>query len=158
MAMGSQFSLTLELTKLVPFGSLLNAAGHGLVRALREIQASGSDPFAEEDLAEVFGRNRLEPLFESTFRTAIKHSVIHHISSIAELVIEGGAGPTVRRSLKETGYFAMVVQLSLLTFTHEVPAFLNFSVLDPRPRFPSNQDPISGWGKKHFLRISSACV
>ncbi|KAL8715294.1 MAG: hypothetical protein Q9225_006438 [Loekoesia sp. 1 TL-2023] len=118
--MGSQFSLSLELTKLVPFGSLVNAAGHGLVRLLREIQASGSDFITEQDLAEVFGRNRVEPLFASTFRTAVKHSVIHQISGIAELVIEGGAGPTVRRSLNEPGYFAMVVQLSLLTYAHEL--------------------------------------
>lgn len=75
MAMGSQFSLSLELTKLVPFGSLFNTAGHGLVRLLREIQASGSDFITEQDLAEVFGRNRLEPRFASTFRTAVKHSV-----------------------------------------------------------------------------------
>lgn len=118
MPMGSQFSLSLELTKLVPFGSLVNAAGHGFVRLLREIQASGSDFIAEEDLAQVFGRNRVEPLFASTFKTAVNHSVIHEVSSIAELVFEGGAGPTVRRSLNEPAYFAMVVQLSLLTFTH----------------------------------------
>ncbi|KAL8652136.1 MAG: hypothetical protein Q9210_002865 [Variospora velana] len=120
MAMGSQFSLSLELTKLVPFGSLFNTAGHGLVRLLREIQASGSDFITEQDLAEVFGRNRLEPRFASTFRTAVKHSVIHQVSHIAELVLEGGAGPTVRRSFSEEGYFAMVVQLSLLIYTHEL--------------------------------------
>ncbi|KAL8695883.1 MAG: hypothetical protein Q9224_003098 [Gallowayella concinna] len=118
--MGSQFSLSLELTKLVPFGSLFNAAGHGLVRLVRDIQASGSDFITEEDLAQVFGRNRIEPLFASTFRTAVKHSVIHQLTGIAELVIEGGAGPTVKRSLNEPGYFAMVVQLSLLTYTHEL--------------------------------------
>ncbi|KAL8817019.1 MAG: hypothetical protein Q9223_004070 [Gallowayella weberi] len=120
MAMGSQFSLSLELTKLVPFGSLFNAAGHGLVRLVRDIQASGSDFITEEDLAQVFGRNRIEPLFASTFRTAVKHSVIHQLTGIAELVIEGGAGPTVKRSLNEPGYFAMLVQLSLLTYTHEM--------------------------------------
>ncbi|KAL8702544.1 MAG: hypothetical protein Q9201_004285 [Fulgogasparrea decipioides] len=118
--MGSQFSLSLELTRLVPFGSLVNAAGHGLVRLLRDIQTSGSDFVTEHDLAEAFGRNRVEPLFASTFRTAVKQSLIHEISGIAELVLEGGAGPTVRRSFNEPAYFAMVVQLSLLTFTHEL--------------------------------------
>ncbi|KAI4206100.1 MAG: hypothetical protein LQ346_001283 [Caloplaca aetnensis] len=118
--MSSQFSLSLELTKLVPFGSLVNATGHGLVRLLREIQASGSDFITEQDLAEVFGRNRLEPLFASTFRTAVKRSLVHHITGIAELIFEGGAGPTVRRSLNEDGYFAMIVQLSLLTYAHEL--------------------------------------
>ncbi|KAL8972134.1 MAG: hypothetical protein Q9183_000701 [Haloplaca sp. 2 TL-2023] len=120
MAMGSQFSLSLELTKLVPFGSLVNASGHGLVKLLRQIQASGSDFVTEQDLAEVFGRNRVDPLFASTFRTAVRQSLIHEISGIAEIVIEGGAGPTVRRSFNEPAYFAMVVQLSLLTYTHEL--------------------------------------
>ncbi|KAL8693560.1 MAG: hypothetical protein Q9218_001646 [Villophora microphyllina] len=118
--MGSQFSLSLELTKLVPFGSLVNAAGHGLVRLLRDIQTSGSDFVAEHDLAEAFGRNQVEPLFASTFRTAVKQSLIHELSGVAELVLEGGAGPTVRRSFNEPAYFAMIVQLSLLTFTHEL--------------------------------------
>ncbi|KAL8846130.1 MAG: hypothetical protein Q9221_008761 [Calogaya cf. arnoldii] len=137
MAMGSQFSLSLELTKLVPFGSLVNAAGQGFVRLLREIQASGSDFIAEEDLAQVFGRNRIEPLFASTFRTAVKHSVIHEISSIAEIVFEGGAGPTVRRSLNEPAYFAMVVQLSVLTFTHGMVCKLAAGVADMLiPKFP----------------------
>ncbi|KAL8770865.1 MAG: hypothetical protein Q9209_003516 [Squamulea sp. 1 TL-2023] len=120
MPIGSQFSLSLELTKLVPFGSLFHAAGHGLVQTIRELQASGSDFISEQDLAKVFGRNQVDALFASTFRTAVKHSVIHEVSSIAELIIEGGAGPTVKRSLKEPGYFSMVVQLSLLTFTHEL--------------------------------------
>ena len=112
MPLGSQFSLFVELTKLVPFGSLVNTAGHGLVRLLREIQASGSDFVTEEDLAQILARNRVEPLFASTFKTAVKHSVIHEIPSVAELVFEGGAGPIVRRSLNEPAYFSMVVQLS----------------------------------------------
>ncbi|KAL8839888.1 MAG: hypothetical protein Q9170_001568 [Blastenia crenularia] len=118
--MGSQFSLSLELTKLIPFGSLVTTGTHQLIRLLRELQASGSDFITEQDLAEVFGRNRLEPRFASTFRTAVRTSVIHKVADIAELVIEGGAGPTVRRSLNEPAYFATVVQLSLLTWTHEL--------------------------------------
>ncbi|KAI4173938.1 MAG: hypothetical protein LQ343_002706 [Gyalolechia ehrenbergii] len=118
--MGSQFSLSLELTKLIPFGSLVSTGSHALVRLLRELQASGSDFITEQDLAEVFGRNRIEPRFESTFRTAVRTSVVHKVADIAELVIEAGAGPTVRRSLNEPAYFATVVQLSLLTWTHEL--------------------------------------
>lgn len=120
MAMSSQFSLSVELTKLVPFGSLLSTAGRGLLHLMRELQDSGSDFITEADLAEVFGRNRIDPRFESSFRTAVKQSVVHKVSEIAELVIEGGAGPTVRRSLNDPVYFATVVQLSLLTYTHEL--------------------------------------
>lgn len=74
----------------------------------------------QEDLAMVFGRNRIDPKFESTFRTAVRHSVVHRVSDIAELMLEAGAGPTVRRSLKEPAYFSTVLQLSLLTWTHEL--------------------------------------
>ncbi|MCJ1228102.1 hypothetical protein MMC12_004763 [Toensbergia leucococca] len=119
MAFTNQFSLSLELTKLIPFGALVSTAGRGLIHLVRELQASGSDFLTEEDLAEVFGRNRIDSRFESTFRTALKQSVIQKISDLAELVIEAG-GPTVRRSLKEPVYLSTVIQLSLLTFTHHL--------------------------------------
>lgn len=120
MAFTNQFSLSLELTKLIPFGSLVTTAGRGALHLMRELQDSGSDIITEADLAEVFGRNRIEGKFESTFRTAVKKSVIHKISEVAELVIEAGAGPTVRRSLNEPRYFATILQLSLLTYTHDL--------------------------------------
>ncbi|MCJ1462592.1 hypothetical protein MMC07_001194 [Pseudocyphellaria aurata] len=120
MAFTNQFSLSLELTKLVPFGSLITNASRGALHLMRELQDSGSDVITEADLAEVLGRNRIEPKFESTFRTAVKKSVIHQISHVAELVIEAGAGPTVRRSLGEPTYFSTIVQLSLLTYTHDL--------------------------------------
>lgn len=120
MALSSQFSLSVELTKLLPLGPLARAAGGGLLSLLREMRDEGYDPVTEEDLAEVFGRNRIDPKFESTFRTAVRHSAVHKIADIAELMLEAGAGPTVRRSLKEPAYFSSVLQLSLLTWTHEL--------------------------------------
>lgn len=120
MAFTNQFSLSLELTKLVPFGSLLSGASRGMLHLMRELKDSGSDIVTEADLAEVFGRNRIEEKFASTFRTAVKKSAIHKISDVAELVIEAGAGPTVRRSLGDSAYFSTVVQLSLLTYTHDL--------------------------------------
>ena len=120
MAMSSQFSLSLELTKLIPFGPLARLAGKGLVELLREVQGSGSDLVTEEDLTLIFGRNRIDAHFERTFRTAVRHSVIHQVHDIAELVLEAGAGPTVRRSLREPVFFSTIVQLSLLTWSHEI--------------------------------------
>ncbi|MCJ1424475.1 hypothetical protein MMC29_002363 [Sticta canariensis] len=120
MAFTNQFSLSLELTKLIPFGSVLSGASRGMLHLMRELKDSGSDIITEADLAEVFGRNRIEEKFASTFRTAVRKSAIHKISDIAELVIEAGAGPTVRRSLSESAYFSTVVQLSLLTYTHDL--------------------------------------
>ena len=120
MAFTNQFSLSLELTKFIPFGSVITNASRGVLHLMRELQDSGSDMITEADLAEVFGRNRIDGKFESTFRTAVKKSVIHKVSEIAELVLEAGAGPTVRRSLSEPAYFSTILQLSLLTYTHDL--------------------------------------
>ena len=118
MALSKQFSLSVELTKLVPLAPLAKVASGGLLSLLRQYRDEGFDPVTEEDLAMVFGRNKIESKFESTFRTAVRQSTVHKISDIAELMLEAGAGPTVRRSLKEPVYFSTVVQLSLLTWTH----------------------------------------
>ena len=120
MAFSSQFSLSVELTKLIPFAPLARATTKGLLDLLRELQSSGSDVVTEEDLSLIFGRNRIDPKFERTFRTAVRQSVIHQVQGIAEIVLEAGAGPTVRKSLKEPIYFSTIVQLSLLTWTHEL--------------------------------------
>ena len=120
MAFTNQFALSLELTKFVPGASLVNLAGRGLIHLMRELQNSGSDFITEGDLAEIFGRNRIESKFASTFRNAVKHSVIHQVANFAELVIEAGAGPTVRRSLNEPSYFSTIIQLSLLTWAHDL--------------------------------------
>lgn len=120
MALTSQFNLSVELTKLVPFGSLINTASRGLINLVRELHKSGSDIVAEQDLAEILGRNRIESKFASTFRTAVKKSTIHRLSEAAEIVLEAGAGPTVKRSMTEQAYSSMIIQLSLLTWTHEL--------------------------------------
>jgi len=134
MAFSNQFSLSVELTKLLPFGSLASVAGKGLINLIRDLQGSGSDIVTEEGLAEVFGRNRIEPRFESSFRTAVRQSAIHQIADVAELMIEGGPGPTVRRSLQDPIYFRTIVQLSLLTWAHELGEFAKglAQVLDRR--------------------------
>lgn len=113
----------LELTKLIPFGSLNTNTSRGRLHLTRELQDSGSDMITEADLAEVFGRNRIERGFESTFRTTVKKSVIHKISEVAGLVIEAEAGPMARRSLGEPAYFSTILQLSLPTYTHDLSNF-----------------------------------
>lgn len=109
MAFTNQFSPSLELTKFLPGSAVVGLASRGLLHVMRELQNSGSDFITEGDLAEIFGRNRIEPRFASTFRTAVKHSAIHQVADLAELVIEYGAGPTVRRSLKEPAYGTLVL-------------------------------------------------
>lgn len=71
-------------------------------------------------MAEVVGRNQIEEKFASSFRTAVKTSMIHQISDTTELVIEEGAGLTVNGSIRESSYFSTVVLLSLLTYAHDL--------------------------------------
>ena len=84
MAFTNQFSLSLELTKFIPFGSLITNASRGVLPLMRVLQDSGSNMITEADPAEVFGRNRIDRKSESTFRTAVKKSVIHEISEVGE--------------------------------------------------------------------------
>ncbi|KAG6995529.1 hypothetical protein G7Y79_00044g080000 [Physcia stellaris] len=152
MALSSQFSLSVELTRLIPFAPLARATTKGFLDLLRELQSSGVDVVTEEDLSLIFGRNRIDPNFERTFRTAVRQSVIHQVQGIAELVLEAGAGPTVRRSLKEPIYFSTIVQLSLLTWTHELTSLARSlaQTLERRAREsekyerPPRYDPLKG--------------
>jgi hypothetical protein len=115
MPLAGQFSLSVELTKLLPLGPILNTVGRGFLNLARDLQNSGSDIVVEADLANVFGRNRIESRFESTFRTAVKESYTQRLNNFLDIILEGGAGPTVQRSLTDQAYFSTVVQLSLLT-------------------------------------------
>ena len=69
----------------------------------------------EEDLASVFGRCKIAPTLESSFKTVVVQSS-SNISLLEGIVLQGGPGPTVARALRESPYFVMVVQLSLLSW------------------------------------------
>lgn len=120
MPIESQFSLSLELTKLVPLGPLASAVGHGLLALARDLKNTGSDILVEEDLVAVFGRNRIESHFESTFKTVVRESTTQQLGTFLDIVLNAGAGPTVQRSLKDSRYFSTVVQLSLLTSVYDI--------------------------------------
>ncbi|KAI9767177.1 MAG: hypothetical protein M1835_007074 [Candelina submexicana] len=125
MPFQNQFALSLELTKFLPLGQIVNASGEAILNIARELRRSGSNIVVEEDLAAVFGRNRIEPHFESSFKTAVRSSEIHPISKYLDIVLEAGAGPTVRRSLTDRARFSTIVQLSLLAYTHTIDSLAN---------------------------------
>ncbi|KAI9698462.1 MAG: hypothetical protein M1836_004043 [Candelina mexicana] len=125
MPFQNQFALSLELTKFLPLGPIVNAGGESILTVARELRRSGSDIVVEEDLAAVFGRNRIESRFESSFKTAVHSSEIHPISKYLDIVLEAGAGPTVRRSLTDRARFSTIVQLSLLAYTHTIDKLAN---------------------------------
>lgn len=120
MAFSNQFTLSVELTKLVPLGNILSVAGNSILNLARDLRKSGSDITVEEDLTLVLGRNRICPKFESTFRVAVRGSSQKQIGEFIDIILEAGAGPTVQRSLKHPPYFSTVAQLSLLAFTQKL--------------------------------------
>ena len=124
MAFSSQFSLSLELTRLLPLGTALNVVGGAVSKLARELTASGSDIVIEEDVAAVFGRVRICEYFEKTFRATVGSTERTALSKLLDIALESGPGPTVQRALtaprEDYRYLSTVIQLSLLTYVHDV--------------------------------------
>ncbi|KAL9118437.1 MAG: hypothetical protein Q9187_005019 [Circinaria calcarea] len=112
----NQFSLSLELTRLIPTGLATSNAFMSLARSLRN---SGSDVVIEEDLAILFGRCRIFPQMATSFRTLVAREDSSLLNTLLGLTLEGGPGPTVLRGLTQAPYFAVVIQCSFLTSIHE---------------------------------------
>ncbi|KAI4180401.1 MAG: hypothetical protein L6R41_007260 [Letrouitia leprolyta] len=70
MPFDSQFSLSLEIAKVFPVRQLVQAGAEELVSLVRALRKDGSDFLVKEDLANVFGRGRIEPALEPDFRKA----------------------------------------------------------------------------------------
>lgn len=132
MPFNTQFSLSLELTRLVPFKSVTSKALESVVNLARSLevrkgqlhfcqtliryQNTGSNIIVEADLAELFGLCRIAPNMDSSFRTIV--STPGALIDLCEvLVLDSATGPTVSRCLQkgQEEYFATVIQLSLLT-------------------------------------------
>jgi hypothetical protein len=81
MPWSNQFAIALELTNVLLIAPAISSATAAAVRLARDLRKSGSDLLVEEDLAEVFGRNRIDDKLESSFRTAVKNSTHSRASS-----------------------------------------------------------------------------
>lgn len=138
MPFSTQFSLSLELSRVIP--PIVSIASSHLWNLWLEMHNSGSNLVTERALAEVFGRNLIEPGFGRNFRNTVTPSHKHRLSGIVELVLEAGAGPTVRHSLgiDAAPYFSMVVQLSLLTYAHDASSLATSLAMALEQRTPSN--------------------
>ena len=121
MAFSSQFALSVELSRLVPIPSMASIASSALLDLVRDFRSSGSDFITEIDLAEVFGRCYIAPELAGGFKTLIQRSTRAKLTGIVELVLEAGAGPSVQYGLKNEELFRMIVQVSLLAYTHDLP-------------------------------------
>lgn len=116
MALQNQFTLSLELTNLVPVGfAIAGKTWDAALRFARQLQSSRSDIVIEEDLALKFGRCRIADNLSRSFRTVVEAQNRAEPLQLVEagLTLFCGTGPTVVRALTEGRdgpYFAMVVQ------------------------------------------------
>lgn len=112
----SQFSLSLELTRLIPASAaLLNASWADAISFARRLQDSGSDFITEEDLVNKFGAAPIASSIAGSFRDVLgKRGGMQSYDLVeAGMSLFPGLGPTLTRALTEGNngpYFAMVVQ------------------------------------------------
>jgi len=120
MPFSSQFSLSLELTNLIPIPRrITDRVSAGVSELLTAIVRSGSDPETERLTMEVFGRNTIERGMERTFREVTQFSTKRTVlQQSLDLVLDAGAGPTLQRALESPEYLATVIQLSMLSWCH----------------------------------------
>ena len=122
--MATSFQLGLELTNIVnPLSQVVSALGS--LRLIDAIKKSGSDAITETRLAALLGRHRIDEVIKFHFREAVAQAEQSFISKYVDIVLETGAGPTVRESLKNPALFSMVIQLSMLTFAHQTEHLAN---------------------------------
>ncbi|MCJ1388187.1 hypothetical protein MMC18_001032 [Xylographa bjoerkii] len=125
MAFSSQFALSYGLDKLLPVVPFVNFASEGLLELVRVHKRSGSDLPTEYELAHMLGRNKINAQFGNSFKTAIRQStVVRRVYDIAELVLEAGAGPTVEHSISRIPFSSMVIQVSLLLWSHQIDSLV----------------------------------
>ena len=124
LAVGIQMGL--ELTKIFPLREVVEGTGRyaldKFLELARNLRNSGSDFLVEEDLADIFGRGRINPQIEEDFRKNIlQDSKIIPIHKQSVLALSTGAGPTVNRAIQnvDRGYLATIIQLSFLGWMHE---------------------------------------
>ena len=119
MAHYNGVQLALELTNVLPIKELVTIAGNKFLDFARSFRKSGSDISVEQDLTLVFGRLRLAPAFEESFRSTclIQDSgPSEPLYQGSEIHLQAGIGPTVQHALRDQGHFATVVQLSMLAW------------------------------------------
>jgi hypothetical protein len=119
MPFQSQFQLGLELTKFIPLDLLGSKATEAVINLAKSLQNSGSDLLVEHDLATIFGRCRLSPQMQSSFRTLVAQSRTEPTVLYESIFLTSGPGPTVARAMKDPPYLSMVVQLSFLSWIHK---------------------------------------
>jgi hypothetical protein len=111
MSFSNQFSLSVELTRLLPAAGVAAAtAGAALMNTARYLRTSGSDIVVEEDVASISARNMIEPGLEHRFRGAVTEvGNFEILAKLLPITLRSGPGPTVQRALKYPHYLPIVI-------------------------------------------------
>ena len=119
MALSTGFQLSLELAQVFPIREGIESAVGHILQYARDLRKSGSDILVEEDLAAVFGRGKIAVKIDGEFRDAVKEAKIKPLHPTSLMTLKSGPGPTMVHAFQNPRYFATVIQLSLLGWTHE---------------------------------------
>ena len=158
MPFQSQFSLSLELAKVLPVRQIVNAAAEQIIGLVRELKRDGSDFLVEEDLANIFGRGRIEPSLEEDFRKAVRIGSIQPLHADSPIALDSSPGATVRRALKDRFYMSSVIQLSFLIWMHEETTLAAALAEGMRSRYESKiQGATSDPDYDGILKTLQAC-
>lgn len=137
MPLSTQFSLSLELTKLPPVQSVLAYSAESIISLARALKRSGSDILVEEDLGAIFGRAKIVHSLEKHFKYVVKIAPFVPLHPGSEIILDACPGATVRRALNDAHYLATVIQLSFLGWMHETTSLASVLVENMNQRFQS---------------------
>ena len=119
---GFGVQLSLELAKVFPVREVITEATRSAISFARSLKATGSDLIVEQDLADIFGRGRIEDEVQKVFKKLVcaKPSNTTPIYKNSQMYLDTGPGQTVIRAVTSAeGYLATIIQLSLLGWVHE---------------------------------------
>jgi hypothetical protein len=133
--------LSLELANAFPIREVVGGATRSAISFARKLKATGSDLIVEQDLADIFGRGRIEGELQKVFKklVSVMPSKTMPIYKNSQMYLDAGPGETVLRAVTSTeGYLATVIQLSLLGWVHERGYLASALEKAIRIRFQSN--------------------
>lgn len=116
MPVYSGIQLAVELTRVFPVQEIIQSGVSQAVSFARNLRKSGSDIVVEEDLADVFGRGRINVEVEKKFKDCVRPLHIKPLYEGSEIELRQGPGPTMHRALRDRRYFATVITISMLAF------------------------------------------
>ena len=116
--MNVSFQLAFELTKAFPVRAIVNSVGTRLWGLAVDLQRSGSNIVVEIELAEIFGRGRLDSGLEVRFRNLVKNGAFVPIHQGCEIGFDSRPGPSMNNALQDRYFLATMVQPSFLGWVH----------------------------------------